>query len=181
MLFRRLPLVAALSAALICAPSTAISQEYSSGGTLILGAVVLWGGLLVLAVWAVTDSAKNPGGKEMSGMNEEERDTAIAEVRSILTTHREQVRADIARGAGPFVDGLAVAQSLPVKLRPRLGAVLQAAHAALDAPLAKGPPTDEGAVEFALALTDVLRADPVLSAQLDLPTPFSKAAPAPAR
>lgn len=176
----RLPLVVILSAALLCAPAIANSQDTSSSNAAGLGisaAVVLWGGLLVLAFWGVTESVKNPGGMEMSGLNHEERDTAVAQVRQVLTDHRAQVRADIARGAGPFIDGLAVAQSLPIALRPRLGAALQAAHAALDAPLANGPPTAAGAVAFADALIDAVRADPVLAARVDLPRSEAAAHP----
>jgi len=77
-----------------------------------------------------------------------------------------RIAARSGRGAGPFIDELAAVHTLPLELRPTLGAALQRAHGALDAPLQGGPPSVDETLRFAEALGRVFQAEPSLAAHL---------------
>lgn len=120
----------------------------------------------LLGVLWLAQLSRGVGGGGIGGpakLGAAERDEALQNARAWLTDNRQQVRADIARGAGPFVEELSVAHTLPVALRPRLGAALQKARGALDAPLAAGAPSDAETERFAAALARAIDADPALA------------------
>lgn len=102
-----------------------------------------------------------------AGLDSAQREEAVRDASRWLAEHRRQVRVDIARGAGPFVDELALAHRLPIALRPTLGAALQRAHGSLDAPLAAGAPSADATVDFAEALGQAMRTEPALAAHLE--------------
>lgn len=140
------------------------SESGSDDGDLLSTATVaLAVSLVVLGVIYVVSVA----GKPDVDVDAAARDEALASARTYLTDNRRRIRADIARGAGPFVDELALVHGLPPALRPRLGAALQRAHGDLDPPLAHGPPTDDATARFAVALLDAVRTDPALAPHLD--------------
>lgn len=101
------------------------------------------------------------------GLDDAQQQAALDEARRYLRENRRQVRADISRGAGPFVDEIALAHTLPVPLRPRLGAAIQRAHAALDAPLSDAEVDEDETLRFAMALGDAMRSDPALAPHVE--------------
>ena len=91
----------------------------------------------------------------------------LGEARRWLRENRRGVRTDISRGEGPFVDEIAMLHQVPIELRPRLGAALQRAHPALDAPLADPDISAADAAAFGAALVDAMAADPSLGPHVE--------------